>query len=356
MRLSTFFAVVFAIAAAVIAGCGTTGPGPASSPIPVPPNPTPPAKMVYVDHAGTLFGYLLPLQANSKPSLTLTEWPKAANPPAIAVGPNGEVALSDDHDIRIFEPPIVSFEASHAKLTIPLTPAITEVGPYGADLVDMQYDPNDNLWLVNDLGGEISELRPPLSKNMVASLTVPFGQPGSKTAGFTPLQGRFDVNATLYIYARAAIRSRLFKDAFPYAKQPSTMGIDLSQADFVDSSQYLPQSKNPASVLLGQYYGPLHSPRPGSPPSPPVNVVSQFDEPLDYGNRGLFPDNIVHAIVGALTADAPRQLFYTLDNDTGRLDVYPLPLTPRAKSLVSLPCSAGPSQCSSREHLFLTPR
>ena len=37
-------------------------------------------------------------------------------------------------------------------MTIKLTPAITEVGPYGADLVAMAYDPNDNLWLLNNLG------------------------------------------------------------------------------------------------------------------------------------------------------------------------------------------------------------
>lgn len=357
MKLSTSFALFVAVAAAVVAaqGCGSVGPAPTSSAIPFPPNPTPPAKWAYVDHSGTLYGYRLPLQSSSKPAFALTEWPKDPFPPSIAVGPYGEVAVANSRAIRIFKPPIVSFDPSHAVLVIPLTPAITEIGAYGADLVDMEYDPNDNLWLVNDLGGEISELRPPLSKNMVASLTLAFGQPGSKTSGFTPLQARFDVNATLYVFASAALRSRLFKDPFPYAKQPSDMGFNLSQADFVDSSQYLPQSKNPASVVLGQYIGQLHSPNPTSPPSPPIDRLAQFNEPLGYNNHGLFPNYVINTIVGALAADAPRQAFYTLDNDNGELNVYPLPLVTHVKPLLSLPCPTT-ATCSSQEHLFLSPK
>ena len=122
-----------------------------------------------------------------------------------------------------------------SNLSIKLTPAITEVGPYGADLVDMEYDPNNNLWLLNNLGHEISELRAPLSKKSIAGVRIAFGQPGSKTAGFSTLvQARFDVNAALYVYANGTTISRLFKVSFPYAKQPSSVGIDLSQADFVE--------------------------------------------------------------------------------------------------------------------------
>ena len=136
-------------------------------------------------------------------------------------------------------PPIVSFERSHVDLSIPLTPAITEINASGnADLVDTEYDPNDNLWLFNNIGAEISELRTPFSKRMQASVTIGFGQPGSKAAGYTSLgEGRFDVSATLYVYAtNGSGNSRLFKIGFPYAKPPGTTGLNLDQADFVDSS------------------------------------------------------------------------------------------------------------------------
>ena len=78
------------------------------------------------------------------------------------------------------------------------------------------------------------------------------------------VQGRFDVDSALYIYALTSRgRGRLFKDSFPYAKPPSSLGINLAQADFVDASQYLPTSKNPADLLLGQYAGALRTPKPG---------------------------------------------------------------------------------------------
>ena len=38
------------------------------------------------------------------------------------------------------------------------------MGPSGADLMDIEYDPNENLWLFNNLGAEITELRSPISK------------------------------------------------------------------------------------------------------------------------------------------------------------------------------------------------
>jgi hypothetical protein len=360
MKASSVFALLVAVGAAilVISGCGATASGPA--PITAPPqgplNPTPPAKWLYVEHNGIFDEYQLPLAAGSKPVRTLNDWPRLAIAPAIAVGPYGDVAVSNNESIRIFAPPIVSFEASHAKLSLTLTPAITEVGPYGADLVDMEYDPNNNLWLFNNLGGEVSELRPPLTKRSIAALTFGFGQPGSKTAGFTMVQARFDVDATLYIYgATAQQRARLFKDSFPYAKQPSSMGINLAQADFVDASQYLPSAPNPADLLLGQYIGELRTPKPGSPPSPPVDVMGQFYEPLQP-TKGLIPNDHVDTIVRALAADPPRERFYVTESDTGDLDVFGLPLQGGAKPILTFKCLAGGVNCSAAsQHLFLAP-
>jgi hypothetical protein len=190
----------------------------------------------------------------------------------------------------------------------------------------------------------------------VAAVTIQFGAPGSKTAGFSTLvQGRFDVNAALYVYALSAFRGRLFKISFPYARPPGSLGINVAQADFVDASQYLPQNPNPASLLLGQYTGILSSPHPGSAPSPPVNVLGQFAQPLNP-QLGLFPDAHVDTIVGALVADPARSSFYTLDAGDGRLDVYGLPLHSKATPALSLPCLAGPGNCSQKiEHLFLAP-
>jgi hypothetical protein len=241
-------------------------------------------------------------------------------------------------------------------LTLKLTPAITEIGVSGADLVDIEYDPNQNLWLFNNLGGEVSELRAPLSKSSVAALTIQFGAPGSKTAGFSTLvQGRFDVNAALYTYARSTLRSRVFKVGFPYAKPPSSIGLDIAQANFVDSSQWPPTAPVQPSLLLGQYFGPLHSPHPGSPPSPPVNVLGQFDEPLNP-QFGLFPNQHVNTIVGALIADPPRGSLYTLDAADGRLDLYGLPMAGHATPKLSLRCPAGSFNCSQKgEHVFLAP-
>jgi hypothetical protein len=147
----------------------------------------------------------------------------------------------------------------------------------------------------------------------------------------------------------------VFKVGFPYAKQPSSIGLDLAQADFVDTSQWPPTSPIAPSLLLGQYFGPLASPHPGSPPSPPVNDLSQFAEPLDV-QRGLFPDAHSNTIVGALAADPPRSRLYTLDAGDGRLNAYGLPLPNKAKPIFSLRCLAPAGSCSQKiEHLFLAP-
>jgi hypothetical protein len=363
MKFATLFVAVMAAGtlAAVIAGCGATGPAPVSLEQPPPPTSTPAATRLYVDHNGTFYEYALPLRSDSKPLLTLTEWPGLTIAPVIAADQYGNVAVASPKEIRIFHRPIVSFAGSQAKLSIKLTPAITEVGPFGADLADLEYDPNENLWLFNNLGGagggaEISELRTPLSKKSVAAVTIDFGAPGSKTAGFTTLvQGRFDVNAALYVYASSSARQLLFKVSFPYAKPPGSVGINLAEADILDTSQWPPTAPAAPSLLLGQYTGALRSPRPGSPPSPPVDVTAQFAQPFNV-QQGLFPEEHIDTIVGALIADPYRYSFYTLDAGDGSLDVYRLPMASKATPKLSLKCLAGPSNCSDKlEHLFLAP-
>ena len=351
-----FSLVITAAIGAVSSGCGATGPAPIGVSNPPQPTATPASKLLYVDHNGTFYEYRLPLSAHAKPVLSLTEWPGIAVAPVIAADQFGNVALASPQQIRIFKKPIVSFAPSRAALKIKLTPAITQIGPFGADLVDMEYDPNEDLWLLNNLGAEISELRPPLTRNSVAALTIGFGAPGSKTAHFTTLvQARFDVNATLYVYASSSTRSRLFKIGFPYAKPPSSTGLDLAQADIIDSSEWPPTANLAPSLLLGQYFGQLQSPKPGSPPSPPVNVTAQFPQPFNP-TQGRFPNAHVDTLIGALIADTYRYAYYTLDRGDGSLNVYDLPMKSKEKPKISLPCLAGPSNCSQQlEHIFLAP-
>jgi hypothetical protein len=360
MKASSLFATFMFAAGAAALGVGCSNPcGATPQAISQPPQPTssPAAHVLYADHNGMLFVYALPLATGSKPKLTLQEWPGLSVAPQIAVDPYGNVALASSTEIRFFHPPIVSFARSRARLVLKLTPAITEIGLSGADLVDIEYDPNQNLWLLNNLGAEISELRTPITKSSVAALTLDFGAPGSKTAGFTTLiQARFDVNAALYVFASTSTgRERLWKVSFPYARPPGSLGLSLAQADFVDSSQWPPTASNAPSLLLGQYFGQLHSPKPGAPPSPPVDVTAQFPQPF-IPSVGRFPDAHVDQIVGALTADPYRASFYTLDAGTGDLDVWGLPLPEKAQPKISLRCLAGPSNCSNKiEHLFLAP-
>ncbi len=311
---------------------------------------------LYVDHAGTLSIYRLPLDAASKPFATLVEDPGSSIPPQIAVNAFGAIAIANSAELRLFKPPIVSFAPKYATLRLKYNGAITAVGPSGAELNDIEFDPEGNLWLVSNIGGEITELRRPIGPHSVAGVFVLFGVRNTKTAGFNNVgQARFDVNGTLYAYASNSIGSMLFKLAFPYAAQPSPFGIDLAQADFVDSSQYLPTNPDPAPLILGQYIGALHSPPPQQPPPPPVDELAQFEVPLNPV-VGLFPSATVEQRVGALIADPPRVLFYALDAATGRLDVYRLPLTSGARPALSLACRGGSSRCSGKqEHLFLGP-
>ncbi len=365
MNVSKIFAGLMTLAAIgmLAAGCTASGPAPLAISQPPLPSATPAAARMYVDHNGTLYQYALPLTQGSTPYRTLQEWPGLVKPPQISVNKFGEVALASPYEIRLFVPPIVSFAASRARLKLKLTPAITQIGPSdtGADLVDLEYDPNNNLWLFNNLGGAgISELRAPISKSSVAALTIAFGAPGTKAAGFTTLvQGRFDVNAALYVFATetkiSPPRSLLWKLSFPYARPPGSVGLYLAQAAFVDSSQWPPSAPNTPTLLLGQYYGQLRSPSPGSPPSPPVTVTAQFPQPFNP-SVGRFPDAHVNTLIGALAADPYRASFYTLDSGTGKLDVYGLPLPSNAKPRITLPCLGGPNNCSHQlEHLFLAP-
>ncbi|MBV9333617.1 MAG: hypothetical protein JO146_06390, partial [Candidatus Eremiobacteraeota bacterium] len=320
------FTLLIAAAIAGVGCGGVSGPAPITNPIPPPPTATPAAKLLYVDHNGMFYAYRLPLSAGSKPVLSLTEWPGLGVAPVIAADQYGNVALGSPQQIRIFKAPIVSFAPARASLKLKLTPAITEVGPFGADLVDIEYDPNENLWLLNNLGAQVSEVRAPLTRHSVAAVTIGFGAPGSKTAHFTTLvQARFDVNAALYVYASSSTRSRLFKISFPYAKPPSSMGLDLAQADIIDSTQWPPTAPNAPSLLLGQYFGQLHSPKPGSPPSPPVNVTAQFPQPFNP-TVGRFPNAHVDTLIGALIADPYRYSYYALDSGDGSLNVYDLPM------------------------------
>jgi len=360
VKVAAIFCSLMAVGAIAVAvsGCGASGPSPVALQHPVTPTATPASDLLYVDHYGTFYVYHLPLSQNSKPLRTLSEWPGLAIPPVIAADQYGNVAVASSEELRVFKAPITSFEASHAQLRLALTPAITEIGTSGADLIDMEYDPNENLWLFNNLGADISELRNPISKSSVAALTIGFGAPGSKTAGFVTLvQGRFDINAALYVYASNTAtppRSRLFKISFPYAKPPGSLGINLAQADFIDSSEWPPTANTAPSLLLGQYDGALHSPKPGSPPSPPVDVTGQFVQPFNP-QVGLFPNEHINQIVGALAADTYRYSFYTLDAGDGHLSAFELPMKSSAKPTLTLPCLAGLGSCDKTEHLFLAP-
>jgi hypothetical protein len=362
MRISTLFISVMGAAAIAVAvsACGASGPAGTAIGQPPPVTPSPAPNFLYVDHHGTFYEYRLPLSQGSKPMRTLTEWPDLRVAPVIAADQFGNVALASPTELRLFRAPIVSFEPSHAQAKLKLTSAMTGVGSFGADLSDIEYDPNENLWLFNNLGGQggITMLRPPIKQSSVAAVFIPFGAPGSKTAGFTTItQGRFDINATLYVYASTSStppRSRLWKVAFPYAKPPGTTGLNLEQADFVDSSEWPPTASSAPSLLLGQYTGQLQSPKPGSPPSPPVDVASQFDMPLDP-QVGLFPNEHIDAIVGAVAADAYRYSFYALDGINGALDVYQLPMQNHEKPKISLSCLAGTYACGQAEHAFLAP-
>lgn len=355
--------VALAVAAAFVAGCGqqthavvpNAAPATANVPSAIA-TLTPPPGHLYVDHNGKFYEYKLPLTASSKPLQSLNEEPGSSIPPQIAVDPHGNVAIVTPSEIRLFRKPVVSFAPDKARRIIALSPAITEIGPSGADLVDAQYDPYSDLWLFSGLGGEITELRAPVSKTSVAAVVIPFGAPGTKTAAYGVVQGRFDVNATLYVYGQAATSASLFKTSFPYAKPMSPLdGLNIAQAAFVDASQFLPSDPAPTSVIVGQYFGALATPPPQQPPPQPVNVLAQFPLPL-MPVLGLFPNAIVDEVVGALAADPPARSIFTLDAADGHLSVYPLPLVAQGSPKLKIRCLAGAKNCNEKpEHVFLAP-
>jgi hypothetical protein len=327
--------------------------------------PTPAPGHLYVDHNGTFSIYALPLKRTSKPQRTLQEAPGQVLPPQIAADLFGNVALASPTEIDLYRPPVRSFARNRAYLKIPLTPAITQIGPSGADLADIEFDPNLNLWLVNNYGGgQVSELQSPLHKYAVAAATILFGIPGTKAGPYGSLRNaRFDVNASIYVYATQpqGQQSLLFKSSFPYAAAPSPVdGLDLAIPDYVDPSQY-PNGPPPAiasGVLIGQYNGLLASPAPGKSPPPPVERLASFNLPLFPVNGvGVFPSAVVEDVSSALVADPSRAVFYSLSTADGTLKVYGLPLSNGAKPHFTLRCAAKtPALCNAApSHLFLAP-
>ncbi|MBV8489533.1 MAG: hypothetical protein JO199_03310 [Candidatus Eremiobacteraeota bacterium] len=323
------------------------------------PTPQPsPAKYLYVDHLGMLAIYRLPLTANSTPMRVLDENP-GGGAPAIAVDAYGEIAIGTTTEVRLYQPPIVSLAAKDATVRVHFTPAVTAIGPSGADIVGMVFDPSLNLWLLSGIGGEVTELQRPITPASVAASTVLFGVKGTKTSGFGILGGAsFDISGTLYVYAINSglpppYDGQLFKLGFPYVKPISTTGLNLSQADFVDTSQFLPSNPNPVPALLGLYNGPLHSPPPQVPPPAPVDELAQFASPLN-SVTGPFPTATVSIVIGALIADPPRTRIYTLESTDGRLAEFAFPLQNRARALLTLRCPFKPSNCNEKpEHLYL---
>jgi hypothetical protein len=369
-RLHKHAPMIALAALAAAAGCQAAGPvlAPPAAPDAVAvrpmvyPTPVPtPAARLYVDHGGVLSIYKLPLVAASKPVLILPENPGSVSAPAIAVDQYGEIAIGTTAEVRLYEPPVKTLKAKAAKLHIPLTTANTAIGVSGAELVDLEFDPQLNLWLLSGIAGEVTELQRPLTSQSVAVSTVLFGVPGTKTAGFGQvIQARFDVSGNLYVYAVNSSlpppqSEQLFKESFPYVKPVSTTGLNLEQVDYVDPSQFPPSNPNPVSVTLGQYNGPLHSPPPQAPPPAPVDQLSQFASPINT-IQGPYPSASVNYVAGALIADPPRARFYTLDAIDGRLRVWGLPLENGAAPSITIACHSGKKRCTGgSEHLWLGP-
>jgi hypothetical protein len=325
--------------------------------------PTPAPRHLYVEHNGTFSIYALPLSHSSKPLRSIADTTGDGLPPQIAADQFGNVALASPAEIDLFHAPIVSFARKHAYLKIPLAPAITQIGPSGADLSDLEFDPNENLWILNNYGGgQASELQAPLGKYSVAAATIAFGVTGTKDGPYGSVRNaRFDVNSNAYIYATQpqGSASVLFKSGFPYAAAPSPVdGLNLAIPDFVDPSQW-PDGPPPAlaaGTLIGEYTGSLASPAPGKSPTPPVEVLAEFTLPLMPVN-GVYPSATVQDVSGALIADPPRLVFYSLEASDGALDVYGFPLSNRSRPQIVLPCAARtPALCDNKpEHVFLAP-
>ncbi|HTX60333.1 MAG TPA: hypothetical protein VMH02_11765 [Verrucomicrobiae bacterium] len=365
MRVPAFFALLFVAIAAGCAAPTSTMPAPLHGTAPsiahfVFATNTPAPNHLYLDHNGIFFEYRLPLRANAKPIVAASEEPGAQIPPVMTADQFGRVAIATPTELLFFRPPITSFAPSKAYLTISLTPAITEIGQSGAVLADVEWDPNENFWLLNNIGGEVTMLPWPLSKRSVATVSIAFGQPGTKTAAYTVLSSaRFDVNATLYVLATApGSGSMLFKSSYPYAKAPSPVqDLDLSVPDFVDPSQFPngPPISISDGVLYGQYLGPLYAPPPQRPPPVPVDALAQFSQPF-VPNPNVYPDATIDVLAGALVADANRGRLYVLDASDGSLRVYPMPFANHQRAIQRLRCPAPSADCDDApEHVFLAP-
>ena len=353
------------IAAAVIAaassGCGASGPAPegASGP-PVPPNGTPAPNLLYVDHNGTFYIYRLPLAQGSKPERTLTEWPGLTVAPVIAADQFGNVAVASPNELRLFQAPIRSFAPSRAKLRLKLTPAITAIGTSGdAALVDLEYDPNGNLWLFNNVGPGITELRAPVTQverrgdlhslrrsrledgrfHVADSRTLRHQRDALRlreqhrgTAARTLVQVRLSVRQAARIAWHQSGPSRL-RGLKPVAADGGKRAVALARTVY----------RRAALAQTGRT----------------AFAARQRDQPVRaaiQSGPGLFPNEHANTIVGALAADTYRYSFYTLDAGDGALDVWDLPMRSNAKAKLSLPCLAGQGNCGEKgEHVFLAP-
>jgi hypothetical protein len=331
------------------------GARPADGPI----TPTPEPEHLYVDHAGILSRYHLPLTSKSKPDFTINENPGGL-PPQIAVDQYGNITTATATELRIFKTPIVSLARNHARTIVPFNPAITAIGASGAVLNGIAYDPYNELWLLSAVGGEVEMLQPPIAKYSVAYTRIQFGAPGSKTANYgSPEQISFDSSGNAYVYAGGgATGARLFKIAFPYSRPPSSLGVDIAAASWVDASQYFngPPYAFSDGALIGQYTGPPASPAPLHSPAPNIEVLTQYTLPLDY-ITGLYPTVKTSDVVGATVPEPNRNVFYALRASTGALEVYAMPMASNAKPKLSLSCSAKTvGLCDGQsEHLFLAP-
>ena len=114
----------------------------------------------------------------------------------------------------------------------PLTPAITEIGVSGADLVDIEYDPNAKPLAAQ----QPRRARSPSCAAPISKIERRRGHDSSsaRRARRRPDSRRWSRRASTSMprctsmpSSSATQRSRLFKVGFPYAKPPGSIGIEL---------------------------------------------------------------------------------------------------------------------------------
>ena len=247
MKISTVFALVVAVGAAilVVSGCGSSGPVPITSPPSGPPNPTPAANSAVRRSQR----HALRVSAAAESSFHAASHADRVAGLGLDAGNRRRSVRrrgrGQSQEIRLFHPPIVSFEPSHADLSIQLTPAITEIGAAATPI-----------WLIwsttrtTTSGCSTTSARrsPSCARRSPSRLQALFRSssvlPGSKTAGYTTLgEGRFDVNAALYVYATNESGTRGCSRSVSRTPSRPVRWAQLGQADFVDSSQYLPTAR-----------------------------------------------------------------------------------------------------------------